>query len=94
MTAHGRWRKDDFSESPEAPSEFVLGALFYALWMLRHKKPRNYIEHETPADGNVFLSLVFPPEEAARLLAETDLEIDEIEAARKSKEDLEQTPMS
>ena len=32
-------------------------------------------EHITPADGNVFLDLGFEPEEAARLLAESDREI-------------------
>lgn len=30
------------------------------------------MRHTTPADGNIFLDLGFPPEEAAKLLAETD----------------------
>ncbi len=33
------------------------------------------IEHTTPADGNVFADLGFPPEEAANLLVRTDLMI-------------------
>lgn len=35
------------------------------------------ITHTTPAGGNVFADLGFPPDEAARLLAETDQQIDE-----------------
>ena len=31
------------------------------------------IEHTTPADGNVFEDIGFPPEEAANLLLRTDL---------------------
>lgn len=33
------------------------------------------IEHTTPADGNIFADLGFPPEEAANLLVRTDLMI-------------------
>ena len=33
--------------------------------------------HITPADGNIFLDLGFPPEEAAAMLAEADREIAE-----------------
>lgn len=33
--------------------------------------------HVTRADGNIFLDLGFPPEEAAQMLAETDREIAE-----------------
>ncbi len=75
-------------------SMFVIGAFFYGLWIFRHRKPKSWIEHEVPPGGNIFLSLGFPPEEAARLLAETDREIEEREAARKSKEDSDQTPKS
>ncbi|MHB1117821.1 hypothetical protein [Sideroxydans sp.] len=39
------------------------------------KKTENGSQHITPANGNVFLDLGFEPEEAARLLAETDKEI-------------------
>ncbi len=35
------------------------------------------LKHITPADGNVFLDLGFEPEEAAKLLAETDKQISE-----------------
>lgn len=38
------------------------------------RKP--WFEHETPADGNVFLDLGFEPELAARLLGATDREIE------------------
>lgn len=31
-----------------------------------------WIGHVTPADGNIFLDLGFPPDEAARLLAESN----------------------
>lgn len=34
------------------------------------------IEHITPADGNVFLDIGFPPEEAVNLLIRTDLMIE------------------
>jgi len=34
------------------------------------------IEHVTPADGNIFLDLGFPAEEAALLKAEADARID------------------
>lgn len=37
---------------------------------------RSIIEHTTPVGGNVFADLGFPPEEAARLLAETDKDIE------------------
>ena len=40
------------------------------------------ISHITPADGNVFLDLGFPPDEAARLKAESDAKIDEERARR------------
>ena len=40
--------------------------------------------HITPADGNIFADLGFPPEEAARLLWESDLKID-AEIAAKTK---------
>ena len=33
--------------------------------------------HLTPADGNVFLDLGFPPDEAEAMLAEADREIEE-----------------
>jgi hypothetical protein len=33
-------------------------------------------QHITPADGNVFLDLGFPPDEAARLLAEARLRVE------------------
>lgn len=33
--------------------------------------------HITPADGNIFLDLGFPPEEAAEMLAQADREIAE-----------------
>ena len=33
--------------------------------------------HVTRADGNIFLDLGFPPDEAAKMLAETDREIAE-----------------
>lgn len=33
------------------------------------------VGHVTPADGNIFLDLGFPPDEAARLLAESNREI-------------------
>ena len=33
--------------------------------------------HVTPADGNIFLDLGFPPQEAAAMLAEVDREIAE-----------------
>lgn len=35
----------------------------------------SWVGHETPADGNIFLDLGFPPDEAARLLAESNREI-------------------
>ncbi len=38
---------------------------------------KKIITHRTPADGNIFADLGFPPEEAARLLAEADQVIDE-----------------
>ena len=34
-----------------------------------------WVGHVTPADGNIFLDLGFPPDEAARLLAESHREI-------------------
>ncbi len=40
--------------------------------------------HITPADGNVFADLGFEPEEAARLLAESDRKIAERQANKKS----------
>lgn len=39
-------------------------------------------ENEVAADGNVFMALGFPPEEAARLLEETDREINERKAMK------------
>jgi len=42
----------------------------------------DWVEYEVPADGNVFLALGFPPEEAERLLAETDRDIAEDEAMK------------
>lgn len=33
------------------------------------------VGHVTPADGNIFLDLGFPPDEAARLLADSNREI-------------------
>lgn len=38
-------------------------------------KTPSWVGHVTPADGNIFLDLGFPPDEAARLLAESDREI-------------------
>lgn len=35
----------------------------------------SWVGHVTPADGNIFLDLGFPPDEAARLLAESNREI-------------------
>lgn len=35
----------------------------------------DWVEHEVSVDGNVFAALGFPPEEAKRLLEETDREI-------------------
>jgi hypothetical protein len=40
--------------------------------------------HITPADGNVFADLGFEPEEAARLLAESDRKIAERQANKES----------
>ncbi len=40
-------------------------------------KVRSKTEHITPADGNVFLDLGFEPEEAVRMLAESDRQISE-----------------
>ena len=40
------------------------------------------ISHITPAKGNVFLDLGFPPDEAARLKAEADAKIDSERAQR------------
>lgn len=37
---------------------------------------KHWIEHTTPADGNIFLDLGFAPELAAQLLAATDREIE------------------
>lgn len=45
-------------------------------------KNRSKVEHVTQADGNLFLDIGFPPEEAARLLAETDRQIDELRALK------------
>ena len=42
------------------------------------------IRHTTAADGNIFLDLGFPPEEAAKLLAETDKIISEKLAIKES----------
>lgn len=42
------------------------------------------IRHTTPAGGNIFLDLGFPPEEAAKLLAETDKVISEKLAIKES----------
>lgn len=36
---------------------------------------QSWVEHVTPAGGNIFLDLGFPADEAARLLAESDREI-------------------
>jgi len=53
------------------------------LWTLRAAKARRKrladhgTSHITPAGGNVFLDLGFGKEEAEKLLAETDREIDE-----------------
>lgn len=43
------------------------------------------VEYEVPADGNIFLDLGFPPDEAARLLAEADRQIDESRAAKEKR---------
>lgn len=40
------------------------------------------VEHEVAPDGNVFLALGFPPEEAARLLEETERESAERDALK------------
>lgn len=40
--------------------------------------------HITPADGNVFADLGFEPEEAARLLAESEKKIAELQANKES----------
>ena len=45
---------------------------------------KKIITHRTPADGNIFADLGFPPEEAARLLAEADQTIDEKRALKQS----------
>lgn len=42
------------------------------------------LRHITPADGNIFLDLGFPPEEASTLLAETDKVISEKRAFKES----------
>lgn len=41
-----------------------------------------FIEHETPADGNIFLDIGFPPEEAANLKIRSDLMIEIIRTVR------------
>lgn len=48
----------------------------------------NIIEHVTPADGNIFLDLGFPPEEAENLRIRCDLmmEITEIIRGRRLKQ--------
>lgn len=43
------------------------------------------VEYVVPADGNVFLALGFPPEEAARLLVEADRQIDERRATKEKR---------
>lgn len=43
----------------------------------------SWVEHVTPADGNIFLDLGFPPDEAARLLAESNREIAAYGAVKK-----------
>lgn len=46
-------------------------------------EPPGWVEHVTPADGNIFLDLGFPPDEAARLLAESNREIAAYGAVKK-----------
>lgn len=46
-------------------------------------KTGSCIGHVTPADGNIFLDLGFPPDEAARLLAESNREIAAYGAVKK-----------
>lgn len=43
--------------------------------MAEKSEAPSWIGHVTPADGNIFLDLGFPPDEAARLLAESNREI-------------------
>jgi len=45
---------------------------------------KKVISHRTPADGNIFADLGFPPKEAARLLAEADQVIDEKRALKQT----------
>ncbi|MEW6057969.1 MAG: hypothetical protein AB1540_15280 [Bdellovibrionota bacterium] len=47
---------------------------------------KSIITHITPADGNVFADLGFPPEEAARLKAESDRVISKELALKNSAE--------
>lgn len=48
----------------------------------RREQEEPVISHITPSDGNIFADLGFPPEEAARLLAESDARIDAELAAK------------
>lgn len=43
---------------------------------------KKIITHRTPADGNIFADLGFAPGEAAKLLADADLAIDEKRALK------------
>ncbi len=43
---------------------------------------KKIIIHRTPADGNIFTDLGFPPDEAERLLADADQAIDEKQALK------------
>lgn len=49
---------------------------------VRSEQEESVISHVTPADGNIFADLGFPPDEAARLLAESDAKIDAALAAK------------
>lgn len=52
----------------------ILDAAARGYWPLEPAEP--VISHITPAGGNIFADLGFEPEEAARLLAESDAIID------------------
>jgi len=42
--------------------------------MGKHQKIEVRTQHVTPANGNIFLDLIFEPELAAKLLAEVDIQ--------------------
>ncbi len=48
------------------------GVVAVGLWLATRDTPPSIITNVTPAGGNVFADLGFAPEEAEKLLAETD----------------------